>query len=277
MKSKLLAVALLMSLSFTTLWAQSLNFSAAALRQKQSASPVFLILSDYPPSRLVDSLNATVSKPARSVGKALLFSAVIPGTGQFYNKSFLKGLAFVGVEIGSWAVNVIYTQRGNEKTDEFEKFAQAHWNEEKYWNSLSEDARRNGKSIDPSDRQSLKEYERANFSHYLPDTRDQTYYENIGKYDQFNAGWDDSKSGLARERDSENREFYTRIRKTANDQFRLATYGASTVLVNHVLSMLDAAYSTYRFNRKEIKASMGMEMQRYNQELVPALSVRVSW
>jgi hypothetical protein len=110
----------------------------------------------------------------------------------------------------------------------------------------------------------------------LPDERNQTYYENIGKYDQFNAGWDDSISGEAKERDSANRSLYTRLRKKANDQFKIATYGTSIVLVNHVISALDAAYTTYKFNR-EIKASMGMEMQRYDQELVPMLAMKMSW
>jgi hypothetical protein len=41
--------------------------------------------------------------------------------------------------------------------------------------------------------------------------------------------------------------------------------------------MLDAAYSTYRFNRNQVKASLGMEMQRHDQELVPALCVKMSW
>lgn len=258
--------------------AQSSSFTAAALRQSRNEQQSVLTLSHYPSLQFVDSLTTTATKPKRSVGKALLFSAAIPGTGQFYNKSFLKGLAFAGIEIGAWAVNLVYTSRGNEKTETFQNYADAHWSEEKYWSSLAVDAKeRHGLTIDVNDRQGLKEYERAYFSHFLPDTRNQTYYENIGKYSQFNAGWDDSISGKANQHDSERRELYTFMRKDANDQFKIATYGASAVLINHLASMLDAAYSTYRFNHNQAKASMGIRMQRYNDELAPALCVNVEW
>lgn len=121
MKLKLFVIGIpLMILSLTTLWAQPPNFSRAALSQNQSAPPAFLTLSHYPALRFVDSLTTTAAKRERSVGKALFFSAVIPGSGQFYNKSFFKGLAFAGIEIGAWAVNAIYTQRGDKKTAEFE-------------------------------------------------------------------------------------------------------------------------------------------------------------
>ncbi|GEM_PF-914156 len=273
MKMKLFVIGIpLMLLSLTTLWAQPPNFSRAVLSRNQSAPPAFLALSHYPALRFVDSLKTTAAKRERSAGKALLFSAALPGAGQFYNKSFLKGLAFAGIEIGAWAVNAIYTRRGNKKTAEFEQYARGHWSEDRYWESLAQHCNCGGDNR----RQCAKDCERQ-FSHFLPDTRNQTYYENIGKYDQFNAGWDDSKSGLAFQRDSERRELYTRIRKTANDQFRQASYGASVVLINHVLSMVEAAYSTRRFNRTQAKATMGMEIQKYDRELAPALSLRMSW
>jgi hypothetical protein len=286
MKLKLFtAGALLIVLPVTALWAQAPRFSRLELIQscdcEQRSESEALRQTGFavrmsPALYFVDSLASVSSPRERSVGKAFLLSAVIPGAGEFYNKSFLKGLAFLGVEAGAWAVYAIYTKSGNEKTDEFENYADSHWSEDKYWRSIAEDARKNGQVIDPNDRRSLRDYELAHFSHFLPETPNQTYYENIGKYDQFNAGWDDSISGEARKRDSANRGLYTRMRKKANDQFKIATYGTSVVLINHVISALDAAYTTYRFNR-EIKASMGMEMQRYDQELVPALAMKMSW
>jgi hypothetical protein len=233
-----------------------------------------LVSSQRPFASLVDSLSAQIAAPKRSVSKAVLLSAVIPGTGELYNKSFLKGLAFLGIEVGGWVVYGVYTQRGNEKENEFERFADLHWDEDQYWHSLFEDSKG---QCSEGDLECLKEYERQNFSHHLPETKNQTYYENIGKYDQFNGGWDDSKSGQARQRDSENRQFYTRMRRNANDQFKTATIGATVVLINHVLSAIDAGLTTYRFNNRRTQASMGLEMQRYDQELVPALSMKMSW
>jgi hypothetical protein len=281
MKLRILAgLVFCVSLSATALQAQEPRFSRLELIsncdcEKRNGSgetrQADLAVRMSPAFFFIDTLAAVSAPRERSIGKALLLSAAIPGAGEFYNKSFLKGLAFLGVEAGAIAVAIIYNQRGNEKEDAFEAYAREHWFEDKYWASLAQLS-----GCDEDNRQCLKDYEREHFSHFLPDERNQTYYENIGKYDQFNAGWDDSISGEAQKRDSVNRELYTRMRKKANDQFKIATWGMSIVLVNHVISALDAAYSTYKFNR-QIKASMGMEMQRYDQELVPALAMKMSW
>lgn len=277
MKFKISTAVFMVMLSATAGLAQAPSFTSVALRRNQNA---MLTLAEYPALRLTDSLNTTAALPApRSVGKAMLFSAVIPGAGQFYNKSWLKGLAFVGIEVGAIAINAIYTSRGNEQEDIFERYANAHWSEEEYWDSIYAMCQRDPQSAAYNcrrdDLKSLRRWERDHFSHYLPEEKNQTYYENIGKYDQFNFAWDDTNVELGR--DSANREAYTKMRKKANDQFKIATYGASTILINHVFSMFEAAYSTYRFNRDQAKATMGLEMQRYHDELLPALSVRMSW
>ena len=280
MKTKLLLTLFLTSAPFSSGLAQSPLFSRTSLSQRPSALPAPLTLSDYPSFQDTDSLNTTAAQPApRSVGKAMLFSAVVPGTGQFYNKSWLKGLAFVGIEAGAIAINAIYSQRGNEQEDIFERYADVHWSEAEYWDSIFAMCERDPQSAAYNCRRddipSLRRWERDHFSHFLPEEKNQTYYENIGKYDQFNFAWDDTNIELGR--DSANREAYTKMRKKANDQFKIATYGASAILLNHMFSMFDAAYSTYRFNRAQAQATMGLEMQRHRDELLPALSVRMSW
>jgi hypothetical protein len=281
LKISFVLTGLIINSMISTLWARQSLFSPAGSSEKpgqpneftESEQSAFTFLK-HPMFYFPDSVVSEIEKPKRSIGKAALFSAAIPGAGELYNKSFLKGLAFLGIEVGAWVVYGVYTKRGNEKEDEFERFADLHWKESEYWRSLADDS--NGKCSEDN-LSCLKEYERENFSHFLPETKNQTYYENIGKYDQFNAGWDDSKSGQARQRDSERREIYTRMRRDANDQFKTATLGATVVLFNHILSALDAAWTTYRFNQRQMKASMGMEMQRYDQELVPALSLTMKW
>jgi hypothetical protein len=208
----------------------------------------------------------------RSVAKAVLMSTIIPGTGQIYNKSFLKSAIFLGIEIGGWVVYGVYTDQGNEKTDVFESYADTHWNADEYWAWMATVS----PCGDPSNIECLKKYERENFSHFLPDEKNQTYYENIGKYNQFNVGWDDTDSGGHDARDSANREVYVRMRQDANDQYKTATMGVTVVLFNHILSAIDAGLTTYRYNRS-IEASMGMDMRKYDQELVPALSLRMRW
>ncbi|MEK7729559.1 MAG: hypothetical protein AAB354_14180 [candidate division KSB1 bacterium] len=228
---------------------------------------------DETSSSLMMNGEAGATKPERSVKKAFIFSAIVPGAGELYNRSYLSALAFLSVEIGAWALYSKYNKRGDEFTDVFELYANTHWNEQRYWDSLARDS---GGKCAPSDRPCLKDYERDSFSHFLPDSKNQTYYENIGKYDQFNAGWDDSQSGDARQRDSANREAYTFMRLDANKQFQNAARATTVVLVNHLLSALHAAYTTHRHNQ-QIKSSVGMRMENYNDALVPTMSVSMAW
>ena len=279
MKSKFLTIFVLAFCSTaTTLLAQPSYFSSATLienpeRQNNfdESEPSLLILNPSPLFYLPNARDQQTEIPEkRSVAKAVLMSTVIPGTGQFYNKSFLKSLLFLGVEIGGWVAYGVYTDRGNEKTDAFESYADAHWFAEQYWAWIDQASGCSG------DINCQKKYERENFSHFLPDEKNQTYYENIGKYNQFNVGWDDTDSGGSHARDSANREVYVRIRQDANDQYKTATIGVTVVLFNHILSAIDAGLTTYRYNRN-LEASMGMDMQKYDQELVPALSLRMRW
>lgn len=234
-----------------------------AMSTSDEAAPVYFFTqgeTDAVPSR-------------RSVKKAFLFSAILPGAGELYNRSYLPALAFLGIEVGAWVLHAKYNNRGNELTDEFELYADTHWSEARYWDSLARDS---GGKCSESDLACLKDYERDSFSHFLPNSKNQTYYENIGKYDQFNAGWDDSKSGDARQRDSEKREAYTFMRLDANKQFKNATRATTVILVNHLLSAVHAAYSTHRYNQ-QLKTSVGMKMEKHNKELVPTLSVSLAW
>jgi len=201
--------------------------------------------------------------------KAVVFSVVVPGAGQAYNKSWIKAAAFLAVEVGGWIANRHHEREGDRLTDEFETFADVHWNADRYYDWLSE---RSGYPRNEIDR--LKEYERATFSHFLPDTKNQTYYENIGKYDQFNKGWDDATQGGAR--DSANRETYDFMRADANDQYSAATLLASAILLNHVVSAIDAAWTTNRYNKKIVQSSFGF-IRSDNQRLTPALTLKVEW
>ncbi|MGH7492463.1 MAG: DUF5683 domain-containing protein [bacterium] len=209
----------------------------------------------------------------RSVLKAALLSAVLPGAGQVYNHSYWSALLFLGIEAGGLYTNFKYNNEGDELTASFEQFADLHWAEPRYWDSLARDS---GGKCSANDLQCLRDYERDSFSHFLPATKNQTYYENIGKYDQFNGGWDDG-SGDARERDSANRESYTYMRLEANDKYKTATTGITVVIINHLVSALHAAYTTNSFNRTLANSSMGVKMKKYGGTWVPAVSFAMAW
>jgi len=227
-------------------------------------------------SRLSEEETAAPAK--RSVLKAALFSAVLPGAGQIYNRSFLSALLFLGIEVGGLYVNRKYNSEGDDLTAVFEGFADLHWFESRYWHSVDslENLDEEYNKCSEDNIECLRGFERNEFSHFLPTTKNQTYYENIGKYDQFNGGWDDG-SGHARQRDSANREAYTYMRLEANDKYKTATTAVTVVIINHLVSALHAAYSTNNFNRTLAQSSLGVKMKKYGSAWVPAVNFKMAW
>ncbi len=202
---------------------------------------------------------------------AAFMSAAVPGSGQLYARSYLKAALFLGAEVGAWVAYAHFRREGIDLRRQFRSFADANWEEQRYWSWLAQES---GCSV--NDKNCLKEYERMNFSHHLPDEKNQEYYENIGKYDQFNSGWLDSKSGLGMQRDSANRENYTLMRKHSNDEFRRATNMSALALLNHVLSAFDAAWTSARHNRT-LQASFRVVPMQQPDQALPVFAVRLTW
>ena len=81
--------------------------------------------------------------------------------------------------------------------------------------------------------------------------RDHHYYENIGKYDVFFAGWSDNDLLEGEEKSSgellamsPNKRSYRIIYEEADEKyFKVATYALSVIVANHAVSMLDALIS----------------------------------
>lgn len=205
----------------------------------------------------------------KSIAKSVLFSLAIPGTGEFYAGSYLKGVAFLAVEAAAWPLYLHFENKGDDLENQFELFADQNWNEEEYWLWLSQES-----GIDRSDMQGLRQYERDNFTHFLPEEKNQQYYENIGKYNQFNIGWNDTDTGEVA--DSEIRAEYMLMRKDANDNFQRATNLVTLIMFNHVLSALDAAFTTRSFNN-QVTASLRMQNIIYGNKIVPGVVLGVKW
>lgn len=201
----------------------------------------------------------------KNPGRALLLSAIMPGAGELYAGSKLKAAAFFALELGCWYGAVSYAQRGNDKTTDFENFAEGHWTESIYrdleysaavdqnagsayqgtpdeWNSLSW-----GEKID---------YLPGNFTHELPDRHNQQYYENVGKYlTQFGFGWDDQTGDNPNttylwDGTSRHANQYVDMRYEANQYLDHSATFFSVIMVNHVLSALDAGFTVRSHNRQ---------------------------
>ncbi|CUT02416.1 hypothetical protein [Candidatus Kryptobacter tengchongensis] len=220
--------------------------------------------------------------------KAGLMSAVVPGSGELYTKSYLKSALFFTVEIVSWYFYFTYTKRGDEQTQRFKQYADENWSVVDYAKWMNEWMTRYGGqdapiiSINPNE--NLKPWQRIDwvelnqaeeyisrkaggFSHRLPFYGEQQYYELIGKYHQYAPGWNDFDKNFVPEDISllsptPRFKFYSLERGKANDFYSIATTSAFVIVVNHILSAMDATVSAILHN-KRVKTETSLNYNFY--------------
>ena len=125
--------------------------------------------------------------------------------------------------------------------------------------------------------------------------RDLHFYENIGKYDQFVGGWDDlvdadsSSIWWIKEKQTEdgteilimtkNKEKYLDMRYKSNTYLKMATYAVSAVMFNHVISALEAVWTSQSDARekKTYDTSIGLFYNKNTQYGIGGLSFAISW
>lgn len=178
-------------------------------------------------------LEAPISEEASSPkSEALAFglSLLVPGAGQAYQGRWRSALAFIGVEAASWTGWYIWREEGKEKEREYKNFADEHWNLDRFqaW-------RDNYRA----------RYDTTWWTHVLPKKKDQEYYEMIGKYDQFAAGWEDYPKEWLDNPPEDNRGYegtlrarYEDMRDESNRYLKRAGYMMGLVLVNRVVSAI---------------------------------------
>ncbi len=212
----------------------------------------------------------------KSTKRGFLYSLILPGAGEFYAGSKIKAALFFGLEAAFWTGYFTNHKKGKDKEDQYIDFANVHWNEAAYKESLLvrydvnidtiKSGTRIGNPIDPTDSIDIIET--------LPSSKTQQYYEMIGKYDQFRFGWDDY-NGVAFE--TAHRIFYLDLRHDSNDLLNKANRYVMISLANHLLSAFDAAISVRSYNRKGEKFStidVKLRLAEYNRnEIIPKLTV----
>lgn len=217
----------------------------------------------------------------RSVVVAAGLSALVPGAGQIYvGTPWWRPALYGAIEIAGWIGYGVWTSKGNQATSDFEAFADAHWDVTRYiawiqqnysgWSeeevdhlaaeeALSRVIISTDQNLPPWERvdfDALNKLEKAvkgGFSHTLPRHGEQQYYEEIGKYIQYRSGWDDHVGGADSmifdpSHVTERNLDYTRQRERANNLLSYADYAIAAIVVNHLISMLDAGLSARNMN-----------------------------
>ncbi len=241
----------------------------------------------------------------KSPVKAAFLSALLPGAGQYYSKSFWKSAVFAAIEVGAITAYIHYNNSGDSKDRQMRLLGDTQWSEQRYWSKVYMLAQQANKwdysalqvgadgvisaaSYNQTTINHLREVEVQGgfpgFTHELPHTKTQQYYEMIYKYlDQFGAGWNevgtdwtyyDSYASL--DHLLPNLSRYKKIRNESNDLYRVAFYASVSILANHIISALEAAYSLHKKN-KGLQYSLHSSTTYYAGNYIPELGLAISW
>ena len=131
--------------------------------------------------------------------------------------------------------------------------------------------------------------------------RDRDFYENIGKYDQFVGGWTDCydpsdiqytfPQWFEVEKDvgdsteiiisTPNKQDYVGQRARSNDYLNMAKYAVSAVMFNHVISALEAVWSTQIRNRptkeQKVQTNVGLLYNQHAKYGVGGIAISLHW
>ena len=141
----------------------------------------------------------TVHYEKKSARKAMLFSAIFPGAGQFYaNRKSITTYIFPMIEIGLWYGLMHYTNEGRDKEDEYEYYATDEIvgyvdGDETNLDPDNLIYRYNREYQTIAQNDLIFQSENPFYDNHfrLDDTNTQHFYEDIGKYDKYIFGWID--------------------------------------------------------------------------------------
>ncbi len=206
------------------------------------------------PDRTESMAAPSEEREKKSSGRALLFSAILPGAGQYYAGRTKRAFTFLGLEALTVGLYLYWNGEGNSIEDEFRKMADENWDPREYLDWRDDPVSRNSsithalpcstaiRSSETSEGWSLRGCKEK-----------QQYYELLGKYDQFVAGWSDlrdqngnpinrvSKIDSVENFTSELRLDYEIRRDDSNKLLKRASNVAGVIMLNHVFSAIDAA------------------------------------
>lgn len=207
---------------------------------------------------LLTSENKADSKPIatfvtnqKSPVKAFLFSAAVPGTGELYTGS-PKGIAFIATEVAFWTTYVVLHGRSKDLNSSYKKYVKEHIafivDEESKVNSV--------------DNWNMEDYEHATQTgnwHYIYMEKD---IERLGKF-----YWKDLPQDKIDEPGEDimtpyRAEAYSK-RGSANTKYKQAKICLSLIVVNHLVSAIDARLSAMFHNKQTLQTNTAISIRPF--------------
>ena len=200
---------------------------------------------------------------------SMLCSAVLPGLGQLYlyretRDPWLLARApvYLAAEGYLWFGYKHNYDKGKDIKQDYMDYADEHWNLDRFLEQhpCCEDLP--GECVTWEDFNYLCQGEFHYFLYTPRELDEEEYYENIGKYDAFVYGWDDW-AGQTDYR-TPNRTYYWRLRDESDKYLLRADQHLMLLIVNRVVSMIDAGLAAYRLGNGQ-----PLEQEGWSLELVP--------
>lgn len=237
------------------------------LSGKRADMPV-VSFSELMLARGVEQERRVSSGGKRRIAISVLASAILPGLGELYlyfdsgEKSYLTWFPlFMAVDGYLWYGYKKNYDEGKDFKRQYEEYCDAHWSEERFLDQHPWcDALPSGQC--DSWQQYNEECDLQPFFFlYIPKELDrEEYYENCGKYDAFCFGWDDwdpaAWDGNYDEQFKElawtpHRTYYWDLRAESDKYLVRADQHVMLLIVNRVVSMIDAGWLAYKMNKGE--------------------------
>lgn len=226
------------------------------------------ITSDEGPDSPV-GIDAAVTVGRKSVARAMLLSAVLPGLGQMYaggRRGYAVGGTMAAVDVLSAWMYFDNNKKGDDRKTDYQAFARDHYSRDRFEKyvrdtivALSPDDVFEP-CTDPGGYDSSACWTAIHNVFPLSDRDDAAYYEQIGDEYRYVFGWDDWYSGRTPSHvdvwidwdpysafptgiptTSVNRDTYRGMKSEADDFYGKADRYAWVMVIGRVVSMIDAA------------------------------------
>jgi len=191
------------------------------------------------PTPIADFVSAPMQK---SPARAFLYSAVIPGSGELYVGK-KRGIAFIVTEIALWSAYAVLHNRAGDLRDDYVRYVDEHI------------AFESDSPATSTEKWTLEDYEHATQAdnwHYVYTDNAGKPVDRVGKF-----YWGDLPVEMIHENGevalSESNSEYRVVaygkRESANTKYKHAKMYLSMVVVNHIVSAIDARIAAVLHNK----------------------------